>query len=196
MARKLLENGARLVEDARGRTPDMLVPIRRYHQALRMFREYNVPETSLKGLRTNRGLDELASAIKNCSLVTCRKISKNRDVSSSERLPCGCTPLVYALSRRQWDIVDLLLDFNAYTGGVACTQHRSGRSLNNHAIGMIISHPRFNQRLSQLLHKSLRKFQEHWIWCTVSPFHVASVANADAIDTLVTHIKDHRKVYG
>jgi hypothetical protein len=84
MARTLLGNGARLIADRQGRTPDMLVPNHLYAKALKMFRNYKVPTTDLKSFGMYRGFEQLGIAISNGELQLARK-SLNAEISFRRR---------------------------------------------------------------------------------------------------------------
>jgi hypothetical protein len=195
MARTLLGNGARLIADQQGRTADMLVPNHLYPRALKMLRNYEVPATDLKSFGMYRGFEQLGVTISSGKLSTCEEIIERGDfVSSSERLPCGCTPLIYALAKRQLEIARSLVHKRAYTGGAACSDHVPSDAISDCTLGIALLSLDFIDNLTALLDLGLEQ-EEHWIWTAISPFHVAAVCNADALPTLIHHVEMNSNAY-
>ena len=192
----LVEAGARFTEDSLGLYPEMLASPKMRANLLRVLPQCSVviPQQVLDNLEKNIALPSTSSlyhAIRPNNLEELKRIVSSGQSLSKPDPTCGtCSPLIIALSTRNFKIVDILIRHGASTSGFACDGVSSQFSGLRSAITMAIRYPSMNSKLDALLELCL-VHENHWILQDMQPLVVAAVFNPDAIDILVTHVRHH-----
>jgi ankyrin repeat protein len=191
----LVKAGALFTADKMGRTPESVVPAHLLTEVLHLLQNLKVSDHVLQNLRRYQDTQDVFSAIRSGHLDSCRMIME-KDISwKTARSPeCNtCTALGLALIEEKWDIVDLLIENGVSLNEPVCASHFPCIYPYMPVVHVAVAKPGCNSRLQKSLEISLTQ-QDHWVWGSLTPFHVAAYYNPPSIDILISHVRKNQDI--